>query len=174
MGTEKNQDERNYTLYALPYNDVLGPGIHRPEASLVIPWFARMQPAPGKSVCKDRWVQIYNGSRSCYAQWEDCGPSVTDDWEYVFGNKAPKSRANDNAGINISPSIRDYLGLRSGNKVHWRFVETGQVPFGPWKKYGQQAPEANDKDLVAQQRYLEYLRKLRDDEFQKKTLEHIK
>ncbi|MBC8126894.1 MAG: hypothetical protein H8M99_07090, partial [Gloeobacteraceae cyanobacterium ES-bin-144] len=77
------------------------------------------------------------------------------------------------AGIDLSPSIRDYLGLKSGDKVHWRFVESGQVPFGPWKKYGQDSPAANSPDLVAQQRYLEYLRKLRDEQFQKKTLDQI-
>ncbi len=154
---------------ALPYNDVSG-GVHKPEASRVIPWFARMNPERGETVCKDRWVQIYNGSRSCYAQWEDCGPWVTDDWEFVFGTKPPKTTQNGSAGIDLSPSIRDYLGLASGQKVHWRFVEAGQVPYGPWKKYGQDAPSAKDPDIVAQQKYLEYLRKLRDEQFQKKSL----
>ncbi len=157
---------------ALPYNDVLGWASHKPEASRVIPWFARMRPEPGKTVCKGRWVQIYNGSRSCYGQWEDCGPWVTDDWEFVFGNKPPKTTQNGAAGIDLSPSIRDYLGLKSGQKVHWRFVEAGQVPYGPWKKYGQEVPAANQPDLLAQQRYLEYLRKLRDEEFQKKQVQN--
>lgn len=158
---------------ALPYNDVQGWGRHKPEAARVIPWFARVNPEPGQSVCKGRWVQIYNGSRSCYAQWEDCGPWETDDWEFVFGTKPPKTRENGAAGIDLSPSIRDYLGLRSGQKVHWRFVEAGQVPFGPWKKYGQPNPTANSPDLAAQQRYLEYLRKLRDEQYQKKTLNQL-
>jgi hypothetical protein len=159
---------------ALPYNDVLGWGAHKPEASRVIPWFARMRPEPGKTVCKGRWLQIYNGSRSCYAQWEDCGPWVTDDWEFVFGNKPPKTRQNGGAGIDISPAVRDYLGIRSGLKVHWRFVETSQVPYGPWKKYGQQQQQAiSAKDGDAQRKYLEYLRKLRDEQFQKKTVTDI-
>lgn len=159
---------------ALPYNDVQGWGKHKPEASRVIPWFARMRPEPGKTVCKGRWVQIYNGSRSCYAQWEDCGPWVTDDWEFVFGNKPPKATQNGAAGIDLSPSVRDYLGLRSGQKVHWRFVEAGQVPYGPWKKYGQEVPAANDPDRLAEQRYLEYLRKLRDEQFQKKNAAEVR
>ena len=125
---------------ALPYNDVLNHRTHKPEASRVIPWFQRMRPPPGKTVLKGRWLQIYNGSRSCYAQWEDCGPWVTDDWEYVFGDKPPRNRQNKAAGLDISPAVRDYLGLRSGQKVHWRFVEDSQVPYGPWKKYGQDAP----------------------------------
>ncbi len=156
---------------ALPYNDVLGYGSHKPEASRVIPWFSRMRPEPGKTVLKGRWVQIYRGGRSCYAQWEDCGPWETTDWEYVFGNKPPKTRENGAAGIDLSPAIRDYLGLKSGDKVHWRFVEAGQVPYGPWKRYGQNYPAAGtDPDLVAQQKYLEYLRKLRDEQYQKRPL----
>lgn len=158
---------------ALPYNDVQGWGRHKPEAARVIPWFSRMRPLPGKTVCKGRWVQIYNGSRSCYGQWEDCGPWETDDWEFVFGSKPPKTSQNGAAGIDLSPSIRDYLGLRSGQKVHWRFVEANQVPFGPWKKYGQEQPAANNPELASQQKYLEYLRKLRDDEFQKKSLNQL-
>jgi len=158
---------------ALPYNDVLSSSRHKTEAARVIPWFARLRPEPGKTVCKGRWLQIYNGSRSCYGQWEDCGPWETDDWEFVFGTKPPKTAQNGAAGIDLSPAIRDYLGLRSGQKVHWRFVEAGQVPYGPWKKYGQELPVANDPNLLAQQRYLEYLRKLRDEEFQKKTLQQI-
>ncbi len=158
---------------ALPYNDVINSSIHKPEAARVIPWFARMNPEPGKTVCKDRWVQIYNGSRSCYAQWEDCGPWVTDDWEFVFGTKPPKTTQNGAAGIDLSPSIRDYLGLSSGQKVHWRFVEAAQVPYGPWKKYGQDTAIAADPDLVAQQKYLEYLRKLRDEQFLKKSVSQM-
>jgi hypothetical protein len=69
--------------------------------------------------------------------------------------------------------VRDYLGISSGQKVHWRFVEEDQVPYGPWKKYGRESPAAiaaATPDLAAQQRYLEYLRKLRDEQFQKKPL----
>jgi hypothetical protein len=98
---------------------------------------------------------------------------VTNDWEYVFGDKPPKTKQNGAAGIDISPAVRDYLGLRSGQKVHWRFVEAGQVPHGPWKKYGTEAPALPDTSLIAQQRYLEYLRKLRDEEFSKKSLQQL-
>jgi hypothetical protein len=163
---------------ALPYNDVQGWKSHKPEASRVIPWFSRMAPAPGKTVCKGRWVQIHVGDRSCFAQWEDCGPWVTDDWEYVFGSKPPKTKRNGAAGIDISPSVRDYLGVKSGQKVHWRFVEESNVPYGPWNKYGPKngagkpaAPGA--RDLEAERRYLEYLRKLRDEQFLKKPLNQL-
>lgn len=156
---------------ALPYNDVVGWRAHKPEASRVIPWFKRMNPEPGQTVCKGRWIQIFRGGRSCYGQWEDCGPWETDDWEYVFGTaKQPGTKQNGAAGIDLSPAIRDYLGLKSGDKVHWRFVEPAQVPYGPWKKYGQDSPAANNPDLDAQRRYLEYLRKLRDEQFMKKPI----
>lgn len=157
---------------ALPYNDVLNHRTHKPEASRVIPWFSRMRPEPGKTVCKGRWIQVFYRGRSCYGQWEDCGPWETTDWEYVFGDKPPKTRQNGAAGIDLSPSIRDYLGLKSGQKVHWRFVEAGQVPYGPWKKYGASSPAA-DPDIEAQRRYLEYLRKLRDEQYQRKTLSEL-
>jgi hypothetical protein len=158
---------------ALPYNDVLDSNSHKPEASRVIPWFARMNPQPGKTVCKGRWIQIFRGGRSCYGQWEDCGPWETDDWEFVFGSKPPKTRQNGAAGIDLSPAIRDYLGLKSGDQVHWRFVETAQVPYGPWKKYGQQTALSDDPDLAAQQRYMENLRKMRDAQFLKKPISQL-
>lgn len=169
---------------ALPYNDVLNWKSHKPEASKVIPWFSRISPNPGDTVLKGRWVQIFLNKRSCYAQWEDCGPWVTDDWEYVFGKKPPKATQNGAAGIDISPAIRDYLGAPSGTKVHWRFVEESQVPYGPWKKYGTTPPQiassgkspaqVKDGDSVeAQRKYLEYLRKLRDEQFMKKPLSEL-
>lgn len=170
---------------ALPYNDVLGWKSHKPEASKVIPWFARLNPDPGKTVLKGRWVQIYHNKRSCYAQWEDCGPWVTDDWQYVFGNKPPTATQNGSAGIDLSPSIRDYLGMKSGQKVHWRFVEDSQVPYGPWKKYGNATTLQNHivssgsnipqdgKSIEEQRKYLEYLRKLRDEQYLKKPLSEL-
>ena len=169
---------------ALPYNDVKAWGVHKPEAPRVIPWFSRMRPEPGMTVLKGRWIQIYYEKRSCYAQWEDCGPWVTNDWEYVFGNKRPKATQNGSAGIDLSPSIRDYLGVSSGKKVHWRFVEKSQVPYGPWKKYGtsqptpiasggRPAPVKDGESIEAQRKYLEYPRKLRDDQFSKKPLSEL-
>ena len=158
---------------ALPYNDVVSHREHKPEASRVIPWFARYRPEPGKTVCKGRWVQIFRGGRYCFAQWEDCGPWETEDWNYVFGNKLPRTTQNGGAGIDLSPAIRDYLGLKSGDKVHWRFVESGQVPYGPWKRYGIKNASSADPDILIQQRNLERLRKLRDEEFLKKPINQL-
>lgn len=152
---------------ALPYNDIDAGGLdYKKEAPRVIPWFHRMMSDDGlKSVCKGRWVQIFRGGRSCYAQWEDCGPWLTDDWAYVFGGKPPKNARNKGAGIDISPSVRDYLELKSGDSVHWRFVEASQVPHGPWKKYGPDEEEQQRETLAAQRKYLEYLRQLRDEQY---------
>jgi len=158
---------------ALPYNDVTNTHTHKPEAARVIPWFSRLRPEPGQTVCKGRWLQIYKSGRSCFAQWEDCGPWETDDWEFVFGNKPPKTTQNGAAGIDLSPSVRDYLALKSGEKVHWRFVEASQVPMGPWKKYGKETV-VNNSDLTAQQRYMENLRRLRDEQFLKKPLSELR
>jgi hypothetical protein len=113
--------------------------------------------------------------RSCFAQWEDCGPWVTDDWAYVFGNKPPKATENGSAGIDISPSVRDYLGIKSGAKIHWRFVEESNVPQGPWKKYGTQVAKAgshptgvaNQDYAAAQKEYEDYLQELRAREFRR-------
>lgn len=166
---------------ALPYNDVLSWNAHKPEASKVIPWFSKVSPLPGKTVLKGRWIQIFINGRSCYAQWEDCGPWVTDDWQYVFGNKKPKTSQNGAAGIDVSPAVRDYLGIRSGDKVHWRFVEESHVPYGPWKKYGARPPAANEfvrdtswvnKDVSqAEREYVEYIRELRERQQSKNSRE---
>lgn len=157
----------NSFYVALPYNDCLNYRRHRPEASRVIPWFYRYNPRPGKSVCKGRWIQLYNGRKVCYAQWEDCGPWVTDDWQYVFKGQAPRSK---NAGIDVSPAVRDYMGLKSGDKVHWRFVEFGSVPRGPWSWYGSNNPFVNpeaDPDVAVIRQLRAYLEQKRIEEFRR-------
>jgi hypothetical protein len=117
---------------ALPYNDLERGGGHRLEASEEIPWFWRDYRGEGISVCKDRWVAVHCRGRICYAQWEDVGPFQIDNWEYVFGDEAPRPNRNGNAGIDVSPAVRDFLGLKSGERVQWRFVEERDVPRGPW------------------------------------------
>jgi hypothetical protein len=117
---------------ALPYNDVASGGVHRPEASEVIPWFWEEYRGDGISVCKGRWLAIHHAGRVCYAQWEDVGPFVVDHWQYVFGDENPRPNRNHGAGIDLSPAVRDFLQLRSGEKVEWRFVNEREVPSGPW------------------------------------------
>lgn len=163
---------QNPFYIALPYNDKVNWKRHKPEASRVIPWFRKYQPKPGKTVCKGRWLQIVYGNKVCYAQWEDCGPFHTDDWRYVFGNSRPKNAENSGAGIDVSPAVRDYLGMKSGAKVHWRFIDFEKVPRGAWSKYGDNNPFVNpamDRDLLAKKRYMQYLNKVRDNSYRKRT-----
>jgi hypothetical protein len=120
---------------ALPYNDKAASG-HRPEASKVVPWFNEAYQGPGVSVCKDRWIAIRKGNKVAYAQWEDAGPFRTDHWQYVFGDERPKPNLNKGAGLDVSPAVRDYLGLNETDVTDWQFVEFKDVPRGPWSKLG--------------------------------------
>lgn len=120
---------------ALPYNDKAREG-HRPEAPRVIPWFKEAYKGPAVSVCKDRWIAIKKGNRTVYAQWEDAGPFRTDHWQYVFGNERPKPNLNQGAGLDVSPAVRDYLGLQDTDVTDWKFVDFKDVPPGPWTKHG--------------------------------------
>jgi hypothetical protein len=128
--------KQNPFYVALPYNDV-SLGHFKPEASKVVPWFSQTFERDGKSVCRDRWVAIRKGSRICFAQWSDCGPFRTDHWEYVFGNDRPKANLNKGAGLDVSPAVRDYLGLGPMDVTDWKFVEVRDVPNGPWAHHGE-------------------------------------
>lgn len=120
---------------ALPYNDVMN-GQFKPEAPLVIPWFKTAYTEPGRSVCEDRWIAIRKDNRTCYAQWEDCGPFTTHQFEYVFLNERPRENLNHGAGLDVSPAVRDYLGLQPTDITDWHFVDVRDVPPGPWRTYG--------------------------------------
>ena len=116
---------------ALPFNDLIHPNIARQ-----IPWYKKKKEAGAKSVCQSVWVAIRLGNKTCFAQWEDCGPFNTDDVEYVFGGKPPKTTGNGGAGLDVSPAVRDFLGITSGALCDWRFCEDHEVPDGPWSRYG--------------------------------------
>jgi hypothetical protein len=116
---------------ALPYNDV-SEHHTKPEARQVVPWFRTSFVRDGQSVCKDRWVEIRHQGRVAYAQWKDVGPFSTDHWQYVFGSERPRPNGNRDAGIDVSPAVRDYLGLAGIDTCDWRFIEARQVPHGPW------------------------------------------
>jgi len=121
---------------ALPYNDKAREG-HRPEAPRVVPWFNEAYQGPAVSTCKGRWIAIRKGNRVAYAQWEDAGPFRTDHWQYVFGNERPKPNLNKGAGLDVSPAVRDYLGLQPTDVTDWRFVDFSEVPRGPWSTLGE-------------------------------------
>jgi hypothetical protein len=138
------EPRQNPFYIALPFNDVT----NREIAATVIPWYAST-PRKSKydSVIKGRWVAVRLGKKVCYAQWEDVGPFETDDWAYVFGkNPQPKTVMNNGVGLDVSPAVRDYLGLVSGVRCDWRFCEVGEVPDGPWRKFGDNNPFVKSKD----------------------------
>ncbi len=124
---------------ALPFNDLTFPD----KAKDWVPHSWRRAPEEGKTVsaCKDRWVWIKNSmGRSCFAQWEDVGPSGNDDAEYVFGSEPPKAKGKP--GISLSPAVAQYLGIGDANDpgvVAWKFVDEQDVPPGQWLKYDEQA-----------------------------------
>jgi hypothetical protein len=55
----------------------------------------------------------------------------------VFGNERPKRNLNKGAGLDVSPAVRDYLGLKETDVTDWQFVEVRDVPPGPWRSYGE-------------------------------------
>lgn len=144
---------QNPFYIALPYNDLTSKGL-KTEAAQVIPWFKSVFQGQHKSVCKGRWVAIRKGDRVCYAQWEDAGPFRTDHWEYVFGNERPRANINGGAGLDVSPAVRDFLGLKDTDVTDWKFVEFAEVPKGPWAMYGDnntfvQNRRAEERERVA-------------------------
>ena len=120
---------------ALPYNDLAPDGSYHPEASEAIPWFWQVKKGPYKSTCHGRWLALHRNGRICYARWKDAGPFSTDDWKYVFQGEKPKPNPNHNAGIDISPAVRDYLQLEGNEPIDWKFIEDYEVPDGPWKNW---------------------------------------
>ena len=126
---------QNPFYVALPYNDLQQSGL-KPEAAQIIPWFGTDYKGPTTTVCKGRWVAIRFKDRVTYAQWEDCGPFRTDHSGYVFGNERPKPNLNKGAGLDVSPAVRDYLGMNDTDVTDWKFVDFDEVPPGPWSKHG--------------------------------------
>ncbi|MDE1170625.1 MAG: hypothetical protein PW734_05340 [Verrucomicrobium sp.] len=121
---------------ALPFNDVSNPDLARKY----VPWYSAVlhNDHPYVSQCKGRWVQIRGGDgHIAYAQWQDVGPLRTDHAAYVFGSDRPRDFTR--AGLDISPAVRDYLGLSDKEETDWRFVEDADVPAGPWRTYAEQA-----------------------------------
>ena len=116
---------------ALPYNDVSHGQVSSPRRPR---WFrgsgrhlsSRVIPFARTAGCA-----IRHGSRVCYAQWEDCGPFRTDHYQYVFRNERPKPNLNHGAGLDVSPAVRDYLGLGPLSVNDWQFAEVRDVPPGP-------------------------------------------
>ena len=114
---------------ALPYDDIDDSGHVKPSAAR-LPWAAER--VPGQSVLKNRWVRVEHDGQAAYGQWEDVGPFESDDFDYVFGGADPSNHRNEQAGLDVSPAIRDRLRLDGEQPVSWRFVDRADVPAGPW------------------------------------------
>jgi hypothetical protein len=117
---------------ALPYNDVDDRGVRRVDAHEVVPWAGDARWSHERSMVKNRWVEVRVGDRVAFAQWEDVGPFGEDDADYVFGTSRPRNPVDQRAGIDLSPAVRDVLGVGDVSAVDWRFVEADEVPAGPW------------------------------------------
>jgi hypothetical protein len=118
--------KENPFYFALPYGDYTEVGIKANVNQIY--WYKPF--AQGQSLLKNRWIEITYNGKVAYGQWEDTGPFEDDDVNYVFGTAKPKQEV----GLDVSPAIRDYLGLTVMNVVSWRFVEESAVPTGPWKE----------------------------------------
>jgi hypothetical protein len=132
----------------LPYSDFDDGGDPRPARLRVVPWARQYSSQLASfqkrnrpfSLLKNRWVKLTREGRVCYAQWEDAGPYLYGDAAYVFGadDRRPRSRLAQNAGMDVSPAVRDCLAFRGlnndENKLAWQFVDAEHVPPGPWRK----------------------------------------
>ena len=126
--------KENSFYFALPYNDFDGNGNRKKDVNKIIPWASSKKWADTESMLKNQWIKITKGGKTAYAQWQDVGPFGEDDSAYVFGGAAPKSKTNADAGLDVSPAVKDFLGLGDVDKTDWQFISADQVPDGPWKK----------------------------------------
>lgn len=120
----------NAFYVALPYGEISDSDTVKPDVDQV-PWYAGQQLSRGRSILKNRWVEVRSGDRTAYAQWEDVGPFNEDDPAYVFGDAEPTEAR---AGIDLSPATAAALGVDGRGRVAWRFVRAADVPAGPWTR----------------------------------------
>jgi peptidoglycan/xylan/chitin deacetylase (PgdA/CDA1 family) len=125
----------NSFYFALPYNDIEN-GTRINDANKIVYWSDEKNWNDTESMVKNKWIKITKNTKTVYAQWEDAGPFVYGDKNYVFGTALPINKMNNNAGLDVSPAVSDYLGLYDDNKniVRWQFVDFQNVPDGPWKQ----------------------------------------
>ena len=126
----------------VPYDDIGDPAAFARRGQ-VIPW-ANQVPYAGHardatmSFLKNRWVRLTKADRVCYGQIEDAGPGQYDDASYVFGTARPANHRYGGAGMDVSPALNGCLGFADLNgdtdRIDWQFVESADVPAGPWTK----------------------------------------
>lgn len=123
--------KENPFYVALPYNDIDPDGNRKSSAELCRPYTPDYDAR--YSACKNIWVAITHGNKTVYAQWEDVGPFGEDDSSYVFGTAKPRNTRGEHAGLDVSPAVQSELGLQDVDRTSWHFVQTKDVPEGPWK-----------------------------------------
>ena len=68
-----------------------------------------------------------------YASKQDFADLLVEDRKVRdFIKNHPKKTQYKNAGIDLSPAVRDFLGMKGTATVEWRFVDDHMVPDGPW------------------------------------------
>ena len=93
-----------------------------------------------ESMMKNRWVKLINKDIVCYGQIQDAGPYEYDDFKYVFGDGSikPKNKLANEAGMDVSPALRDCLQFvgenNAENRIDWQFIDFAGVPEGPWRE----------------------------------------
>src|SRR5436189_138337 len=105
-------------------------------------------PVPNyKSSWDYNWTTDYGGTDDPNARRNSLGASIP----VAF---TPKQNPNHGAGLDVSPAVRDYLGLAPTDVTDWQFVEVRDVPPGPWRNYGDNnhfvlARRQSDQQLAA-------------------------
>ena len=121
----------NPFYFALPYGEFNMETGTLKDSARQVPWFSENAPEP---LLKNRWIEVKYSDNICYGQWEDVGPNGEDDFVYVFGDAiSPINTFGAHAGLDVSPSLWDCLGLSDNDVTSWRFVDSSSVPSGPWK-----------------------------------------
>lgn len=116
---------------ALPYLEYTYDGYKKNARD--IPWYTK-DALEADTLVHGHWVAVQRGTTVCYGQWRDTGPYETDDFAYVFGSATtPRNKVGVSAGIDLSPAMRDCLGVGDVSTVEWRFVDESEVPRGPWQ-----------------------------------------
>ncbi|MDD2871629.1 MAG: hypothetical protein PHS49_06610 [Candidatus Gracilibacteria bacterium] len=125
------EGSENLFYVALPYNDFDENGNRRTNAKN-IPWYDNNIKS-NESVVKNRWIKVEFNGKTAYGQWEDVGPLLENDFDYVFGTGKPKNTFGLKAGIDLSPELANEIGLDGSGNVNWSFVDESCVPQGKWK-----------------------------------------
>lgn len=124
----KFKPRENPFYFALPYGEFTEEDQLKADARRV-PWYV-----PDLSpLLKNRWIEIRRAGRTCFAQWQDVGPCNENDFGYVFGKREfPKNTFEAKAGLDVSPAVWHYLGMKDNGTTSWRFVDATEVDPGPW------------------------------------------